>query len=149
MQSSEQLANFWKTQAVISLAAIQMYIIVSEWAKSMMKSCEASKRRGGKAWIRGFLYGKHLHWSQRYCAFAVAWLRYLQNYTANAPPIGHPACPGKLLWMIQGCKSMFWNMSPFPKAVAIFSAGYSKQTFETSVLCHQFEFQLPPENKIL
>ena len=69
-----------------------------------MRPCEASKRRGGKVWIRGFLYGKHLHMSQRYCAFTVACLRYLQNYTADAAPIAHPAT---LLWVIQGCKSMF------------------------------------------
>ena len=123
MQSSERLANFWKTQAGIGLAAIQMYIIVSEWAKSTMRPCEASNRRGGKVWIRGFLYGKHLQWSQRYCAFTVVWLRYLQNYMANAVPIAHPACPGTLLWVIQWCKSTFRNMSPFPKAVTLFSGG--------------------------
>lgn len=140
---------FLKTQAVISLAAMQMYIIVSEWGKSMMRPCEASKRREGKVWIRGILYGKHLHWSRRHCTFTVVWLRYLQNYMADAAPISHPACPGVLLWVIQGCKTMFRNTSPFPKAVTLFSSGYSKQTFETTVFSHQSECQLPPENKIL
>lgn len=134
MQAPEWLANFWKTQAVIALAAIQMYIIVSEWAKSMMRPCEASKRRAGKVWIRGFLYGKHLHWSWRYCAFTGAWLRYLQNYRASAAAIAHPPCPGTLFWGTQGCKSMFRSLSTFSKVVTLFSGGYSKQTFETTVL---------------
>lgn len=112
-----------------------------------MRLCEASKRGGGKVWIRGFLYGKHLHWRQRYCTFTVVLLRYLQNYTASAAPIAHPACPGTLLWVTQGCKSMFRNTSPSPKAVTLFSGGYSKQTFETTVFCDQFECQLPPKIK--
>lgn len=101
-----------------------------------------ARGEGGKVWIRGFLYGKHLHWSWRYCAFTVVWLKYLRNYKTDTAPIAHPACSGTQLWVIQGCRSMFRNMSPFPKAVTLFNGGYSKRTFATTVFCHQFECQL-------
>lgn len=74
---------FWKTQAVKELAAIQLQIIVSEGAKSTMRPCEASKRRGGKVWIRDFLYEKHLHWSWRCCCMGL-------GLSADiTPPIQH------------------------------------------------------------
>lgn len=115
-----------------------MYIIVSEWAKSTTRPCEASERRGGKVRIRGFLYGKHLHWSWRSCTFTTGWVRItglVQHPLLTQPVQAH--CFG---WA--RCKSKLRNLTPFPEAVTLFTGGYSKQTFETTVFCHHINFPL-------
>lgn len=60
--------------------------------------------------------------------------RGLDIYRITGPMQRPLLSPGTLLWGTQGCESMFRNTSTFSKVVTLFSGGYSKQTFETTVL---------------
>lgn len=137
MQLSEQQVNFWKTGCNRSGCHSNVYNCF-RMSKEHDKAMWGQQEERGNVWIRGFLYGKHLHWSWGSCTFTGAWVGI--TGLRQHPLLTQPVQAHHFGW--SRCKSKLRSLSPFPKAVTLFSGGYSKKTFETTVFCHHINFPL-------